>query len=282
MDGVIEDIAAVGVDHVDRHLAAAVVHLVAHGSVAVDLGIAQHEVITFPLDGIAPARDVFVRAHFERHPVGTQCPEAVADPGKYPGGTVGGRRQRAGPLRRTGGSGRSRGTGGGTENGTRSGTRSGTGSETRRGTGGGSSVNNGCSMEAKGSMEVRDRMEARGGISLKTGGRGVAAGKGRGRGGNRREIRGGRKSASSRHIRGNGDCGDGECRRRIASRKAATGGTGIVSWQHQNRPSSCNLASSEGMSWKRMSRGLAPCWRPTMPARSSCIMMRPARLKPTS
>lgn len=54
MDGVIEDIAAVGVDHVDRHLAAAVVHLVAHGSVAVNLGIAQHEVITFPLDGIAP------------------------------------------------------------------------------------------------------------------------------------------------------------------------------------------------------------------------------------
>ena len=50
----------------------------------------------------------------------------------------------------------------------------------------------------------------------------------------------------------------------------------------QKRPSSCSLASSEGMSWKRMSRGLAPCWRPTMPARSSCIMMRPARLKPTS
>lgn len=102
MDGVIEDIAAVGVDHVDRHLAAAVVHLIAHGSVAVNLGIAQHEVITFPLDGIAPARDVFVRAHLERHPVGTQCPEAVTNPGKYPGGTIGGRRQRAGPLRRTG------------------------------------------------------------------------------------------------------------------------------------------------------------------------------------
>lgn len=50
----------------------------------------------------------------------------------------------------------------------------------------------------------------------------------------------------------------------------------------QKRPRSCSLASSEGMSWKRMSRGLAPCWRPTMPARSSCIMMRPARLKPTS
>lgn len=48
MDGVIEDIAAAGVDHVDRHLAAAVVHLVAHGSVAVDLGIAQHEVIILP------------------------------------------------------------------------------------------------------------------------------------------------------------------------------------------------------------------------------------------
>lgn len=167
MDGVIEDIAAVGVDHVDRHLAAAVVHLVAHGSVAVNLGIAQHEVITFPLDGIAPARDVFVRAHLERHPVGTQCPEAVTNPGKYPGGTVGGRRQRAGPLRRTGGSGRSRGTGGGTENGIRSGT----GRETRRGTGGESGVNNGRPMEAK------ERMEARGGISLKTGGRGVAAGK---------------------------------------------------------------------------------------------------------
>lgn len=98
MDGVIEDIAAVGVDHVDRHLAAAVVHLVAHGSVAVNLGIAQHEVITFPLDGIAPARDVFVRAHLERHPVGTQCPEAVTNPGKYPGGTVGGRRQRPAPC----------------------------------------------------------------------------------------------------------------------------------------------------------------------------------------
>ena len=57
-------------------------------------------------------------------------------------------------------------------------------------------------------MEAKERMEARGGISLKTGGRGVAAGKGRGRGGNRREIRGGRKSASSRHIRGDGECGD--------------------------------------------------------------------------
>ena len=60
-------------------------------------------------------------------------------------------------------------------------------------------------------MEAKERMEARGGISLKTGGRGVAAGKSRSRGGNRREIRGGRKSASSRHIRGDGECGDGEC-----------------------------------------------------------------------
>lgn len=91
MDGVIEDIAAVGVDHVDRHLAAAVVHLVAHGSVAVNLGIAQHEVIILPLDGIAPARDVFVRANLERHPVGTQRPEAVADPGQDRVGTAGGR-----------------------------------------------------------------------------------------------------------------------------------------------------------------------------------------------